>query len=310
VRLYYADTFVLPLPAGHRFPMAKYSRLRERVAESLELAAATLHIPPAATDEELRQAHDEGYVARVLGGHLEPREVRRIGFPFSQQMVERSRRSVGGTLAASRAALDEGVAGNLAGGTHHAGRDFGEGYCVFNDVAVSARVLLHERRVSRVAVIDGDVHQGNGTAAILGRDERCFTFSVHGARNFPFRKVPGHLDVALHDGAGDEPYLEAIATGLQAALDDFGAELVLFVAGADPWEGDVLGHLAVTKEGLLARDELVFERCEARGVPVCVCMGGGYAPDVEDCVELHYQTFAAAMRSFLRRRATSTRRAS
>lgn len=295
MRLFYADHFVLPLPEGHRFPMAKYSLLRERVSSSETLRGARLEVPPAATPWELSRAHDPRYVERVMRGELDVREVRRIGFPWSEGMVERSRRSVGGTLAAARAALDEGLSGNLAGGTHHAGKDFGEGYCVFNDVAVTARVLLDERRVERVAIVDCDVHQGNGTAAILGADDRTFTFSVHGARNFPFRKVASHLDIALDDGAGDDEYLAAVERGLDAAVRRFGPDLVLFLAGADPFEGDALGKLSVTKAGLVERDRRVLSLCDGLGVPVAICMGGGYAPVIEDVVDIHAATFEVAM---------------
>lgn len=294
MRLFYADHFVLPLPEGHRFPMAKYARLRERAAS---IPGVRLEVPPAATVPELSRAHDPRYVERVLRGALDVREVRRIGFPWSDAMVERSRRSVGGTLSAARAALVEGVAGNLAGGTHHAGVAFGEGYCVFNDVAVTARVLLDEGRVTRVAVIDADVHQGNGTAEILGGDPRAFTFSVHGARNFPFRKVPGSLDLALDDGAGDDEYLAAIERGLDEGVRRFQPDLVLYLAGADPYEGDALGKLAVSKAGLRERDRRVFSSCAARSIPVAVCMGGGYAPGIDDVVDIHLATFEEAARS-------------
>lgn len=298
MRLFYADHFVLPLPEGHRFPMAKYARLRERAST---LPGVRLEVPPAASLEDLTRAHDPLYVERVLQGALDVREVRRIGFPWSEAMVERSRRSVGGTLAAARSALVEGVAGNLAGGTHHAGVASGEGYCVFNDVAVTARVLLDEGRVSRVAVIDADVHQGNGTAEILGEDARAFTFSVHGARNFPFRKVPGSLDIALDDGAGDDEYLAALERGLEEGVRRFRPDLVLYLAGADPYEGDALGKLSVTKAGLRERDRRVFATCSALSLPVAVCMGGGYAPVIDDVVDIHFATFAEAARSWAER---------
>ncbi|MFZ9887402.1 MAG: histone deacetylase [Myxococcota bacterium] len=292
MQLFYADEFVLPLPPGHRFPMAKYRRLRERVIEGIP--DIRLRVPPAASPWELACAHDPRYVERVLEGKLTAPEIRRIGFPWSLEMVERSRRSVGGTLAAARGALVEGVSGNLAGGTHHAGRDIGEGYCVFNDVAVTARTLLAEGKVGRVAIIDADVHQGNGTAAILGADREVFTFSVHGERNFPFRKSPSHLDIALPDGANDSDYLDAIGRGLKEAVSDWRPDLVLYIAGADPFEGDTLGRLAVTEAGLRERDRQVLRQCESLGIPLAICMGGGYAPDVEVIVSLHFTTFALA----------------
>lgn len=294
MRLFYTDCFVLPLPAGHRFPMAKYARLRERAQTSGRLREARFEIPPAATDDELGLAHDPDYVRRVSAGELSEREVRRIGFPWSPGMVERSRRSTGATLAASRAALVEGLAVNLAGGTHHAGRAHGEGYCVFNDAAVTATVLRREGLVERVAVVDCDVHQGNGTAEILGEEPWAFTFSLHGAKNFPFRKARSHLDLALEDGAGDEVFLGAVEEGLRAAVDGFRPDLVIYLAGADPYAGDSLGRMCVTKEGLKARDRRVLERCRARDIPVAIAMAGGYAKDIDDIVDIHLATLEIA----------------
>ena len=213
--------------------------------------------------------------------------VRRIGFPWSPAMVERSRRSAGATIAAARAALDDGAAVNLAGGTHHAFADRGEGYCVFNDVAVAARLLQHEGRCRRVAVVDCDVHQGNGTAAIFRDDPTVFTFSMHGAKNYPFRKETSDLDVELRDGTDDAAYLAALGGALPAVLARQQPELVFYLAGADPYEGDRLGRLRVSMAGLERRDALVFDACRAAGVPVAVAMSGGYAPDVDDIVAIH-----------------------
>jgi acetoin utilization deacetylase AcuC-like enzyme len=305
VNAWYADHFVLPLPERHRFPMRKYSRLRERV--TAELPGIALHVPDPATDEQLRRVHDDAYVRRVAGGTLSPSEVRRIGFPWSPEMVERSRRSVGASIAASRAALDDGVAANLAGGTHHAFADRGEGFCVFNDVAVAIRVMQAEGRAARCAVIDCDVHQGNGTAAIFADDADVFTFSVHGAGNFPFRKERSDLDIALTDGAGDDDYLDAVRTGAGAALV-FRPRLVYYVAGADAYEGDRLGRLAVSRAALAERDRLVFGSCAAAGVPVVVVMAGGYAADVEDTVDIHFRTLSTALTQSRRASATMTSR--
>jgi acetoin utilization deacetylase AcuC-like enzyme len=213
MKLFYADHFVLPLPEGHRFPMEKYARLRERLMGSGLFGADDFHVPEAASDSELLRAHDAGYVQRVVRGTLDKNDIRRIGFPWSEAMVERSRRSAGATLAACRAALEDGCAANLAGGTHHAFRDRGEGFCVFNDAAIAALAMRAEGRVERVAIIDCDVHQGNGTAAILANRPECFTFSIHGARNYPFDKECSDLDVELPDGTTDDTYL----TALQAA---------------------------------------------------------------------------------------------
>ncbi|HSJ06897.1 MAG TPA: histone deacetylase [Longimicrobiales bacterium] len=299
MKVYYADHFVLPLPAGHRFPMIKYARLRERVAA--ELPGAVLTVPDAATDAELFRAHDAAYVQRVVTGTLSPAEVRRIGFPWSADMVERSRRSVGATLAASRAALDEGISVNLAGGTHHAYPDRGEGFCVFNDVGVAVRAVQAEAPVRRGAVIDCDVHQGNGTAAILSEDPSTFTFSVHGEGNFPFRKESSDLDIALPDGAGDDAYLSAVEAGLAAAARH-APELVWYLAGADAWEGDRLGRLRVSKGALARRDRLVLDACGDMGAAVAVVMAGGYAADPEDTVDIHFQSVRAAYGHWLARR--------
>jgi acetoin utilization deacetylase AcuC-like enzyme len=293
MRIYYSDHFVLPLPRGHRFPMSKYARLRERVLHSVDFAAACM-VPPAASDEELLRVHERAYVERVVTGALSEAEQRAIGFPWTPQMVERSRRSSGATLAACRAALEEGTAANLAGGTHHAFRDRGEGYCVFNDSAVAARAMQAEGRVRRVLVIDCDVHQGNGTAAIFRDDPTVFTFSLHGANNFPFAKEASDLDVELPDGTGDREYLDALGAALPEALARAGADLAIYLAGADPYHDDRLGRLALTRQGLLNRDRMVFEACAAAYLPVAVTMAGGYARDIEDTVDIHYATIETA----------------
>jgi acetoin utilization deacetylase AcuC-like enzyme len=294
VKTYYTDSFVLPLPAGHRFPMEKYRLLRERVAASGLVAPEELCVPEPAGDAQLTLVHDPDYVARVSSGQLSERELRRIGFPWSPALVERSRRSVGATIAAARAALADGFGASLAGGTHHAYADHGEGYCVFNDVAVAARVLQAEGRARRVLVLDCDVHQGNGTAAIFAGDPSVFTFSIHGARNFPFHKERSDLDIALPDEAGDELFLGALAEGLERALASARADVAIYLAGADPFAGDRLGRLAVSKAGLAERDRLVLARCRAAGLPVAITMSGGYARELGDTVDIHYQTLATA----------------
>ncbi len=292
MKAFYCDHFVLPLPDGHRFPMRKYALLRQRVAADPRIV---LEVPAAATDAELLRVHTPEYLAAVTGGQLADAAVRRIGFPWSPGLVERSRRSVGGTLAAARTALDDGVAVNLAGGTHHAFADRGEGFCVFNDVAVAIGALQHEGRIRRAAVIDLDVHQGNGTAAIFERDDSVFTLSVHGESNYPFHKERSDLDIALPDGTGDEPWLDAIERGVRVALAG-GAEIVFFVAGVDAWEHDRLGRLSVSREAMAARDQLVFDLCFERGVPVAVSMAGGYAEHPEDIAALHAATVLEAAR--------------
>jgi acetoin utilization deacetylase AcuC-like enzyme len=294
VKAFYTDQYVLLLPDGHRFPMRKYAMLRQRVTESGLVSVGEFRLPHAATDEEILRAHTPRYLQAVVSGTLTEAEVRRIGFPWSPGMVERSRRSSGATIEACRAALEEGVGINLAGGTHHAFADAGEGYCVFNDSAIAARAMQAERRAQRVVILDCDVHQGNGTAAILRDDPSIFTFSIHGARNFPLRKEVSDLDVELPDGTTDGPYLEALEEGVWQALHRAQAELAIYLAGADPFENDRLGRLKLTKAGLAERDRLVFRYCREHNLPVAVSMAGGYSPDVNDIVDIHFQTVRLA----------------
>lgn len=296
VKAFYCDHFVLSLPEGHRFPMEKYRLLRERVVTAGLVVPEDLIVPPPASDEEILRVHDADYLRRVQSGELERQEIRRIGFPWSPAMVERSRRSAGGTILACREALASGTAVNLAGGTHHSFRDRGEGFCVFNDAAIASRALQAEGRVHRVVVIDTDVHQGNGTASIFREDPSVFTFSIHGRNNFPFHKERSDLDVELEDRTADDAYLAALEEGLDRALTEADADLAIFVSGADPHEGDRLGRLAVSRAGLLARDRLVFERCGRAGLPVAVVMAGGYGRNIAETVEVHVQTVSEAKR--------------
>ena len=292
---FYSDHFVLPLPDGHRFPMAKYARLRERLIATAVLAPEQLIEAPAADWSDLHLVHTPAYVEAVAAGTL-PREVeRRIGFPWSPDMVERSRRSVGATIAAARAAIEDGLAANLAGGTHHSFADRGEGYCVFNDVAVAARVLQRDGLAARVLVVDCDVHQGHGTAAIFRDDPNVFTFSMHGAHNFPFKKQHSDLDVALEDRAGDAEYLRLLERHLDDALARHEPDVVFYLAGADPHEGDRLGRLRMTIDGLRRRDQHVLGRCRQRRLPVAISMSGGYAPDIDAIVSIHANTIATAV---------------
>ena len=297
MQAFYADHFVLPLPQGHRFPMAKYALLREKLAT--ELPQITLYEAPAASDGELALAHTPAYIQAVASGQLSPAQQREIGFPWSDAMVERSRRSAGATVAAARMALNQGVAANLAGGTHHAYADAGGGFCVFNDCAVAARLMQAERgRVQRspfkVAVIDLDVHQGNGTARIFASDPSVFTLSIHGEKNFPFRKEASDLDIALPDGTADAMYLEALEQALMQLEDRFEPDLVLYLAGADPHEGDRLGRLKLTFDGLQARDRKVLDWCFERQVPAALCMGGGYGVDLHQTVQVQVNTYRLA----------------
>ena len=282
--------YTFPLPPGHRFPVEKYALLRERVVADWIVAPERVRDPDAATDEMLRLVHTSEYVDRFAGGLLSPGEMRRIGFPWSPQLVERSRRAVGGTVAAARHALVHGTAMNLAGGTHHAFADHGEGFCVFNDVAIAIRALRAEGLIRRAAVIDLDVHQGNGTHAVFAGDDTVFTFSMHGGRNYPFEKVAGTLDVELDDGTGDAEYLRLLVALLPRVLHSAAPDLVLYLAGADPHEGDRLGRMKMTFSGLERRDAIVMEGCREVGLPVAVVIAGGYGRRIEDTVAVHAAT--------------------
>ena len=250
--------------------------------------------PDAVTDEQLALAHTPAYVARFTSGNMGAAEQRVLGFPWSSALVERSRRAVGGTLAATRHALSHGVAMNLAGGPHHAFADHGEGFCVFNDIAVSFRVLQREGLLRRAAVVDLDVHQGNGTHSIFAGDDNVFTFSMHGGRNYPFHKVNGSLDVELDDGCDDESYNSALESALPSVIREAAPDIVFFIAGADPHEGDSLGRLRLTFGGLARRDAFVVQQCREVGIPVAVVIGGGYGRNIDDTVEIHLQTATIA----------------
>ena len=294
MKAFYTDHFVLPLPPGHRFPMEKYSRLRDLVSElsDIELVEA-----PRATDTQILYAHDPSYLIKVIEGKLSPQEQREIGFPWSEQMVERSRRSAGATVAAAKTAMREGIAANLAGGTHHAYRDAGSGFCVFNDSAIAARTLQKEISPNlKIAVIDLDVHQGNGTASILQNDDSIFTLSIHGENNFPFKKEESDLDLGLADGCNDAVYLASLTACLEQLDARFKADCLLFLAGADPHEGDRLGRLEVSKEGMRQRDEMVFQYALDRQLPLAFSMAGGYGKEIGSTVDIHFQTIKTALR--------------
>ena len=294
MRAFAHDVFTYPLPEGHRFPLAKY-RLVRQGAESL--GGVDVRDADAATWDELGRTHSADWVERVREGRLERREELALGLPWSPELVERSRRATGATLMASRAALEDGVAMNLGGGTHHAFAHVGRGFCVFNDVVTAIRDLRAEGRVKRVLVVDVDVHQGDGTHALLAGDADAFTLSLNGFRNYPFRRVPGDLEVELPDGTDDARYLAALERALPEALRRARPELAFVLAGADPYEGDRLGRLALTKRGLLDRDAFVRDSLATAGVPVCVTLAGGYAEDIRDTVEINLgtvRTFSAS----------------
>jgi acetoin utilization deacetylase AcuC-like enzyme len=306
MQAFYADQFVLPLPPGHRFPMPKYRLLRERLEG---LAGLKMQQAPVASDGELALVHTPAYVSAVSDGTLSAAQQREIGFPWSEAMVARARRSVGATIAAARAALTGGIATNLAGGTHHASADKGAGYCVFNDVAVAARLMQaewHRARhatLLRIAVIDLDVHQGNGTASIFADDSTVFTLSMHGAKNFPFRKEASDLDVELPDGCGDAQYVEALDTALAELWrrhETAPPGLIFYLAGADPHEGDRLGRLKLTTAGLAERDRRVLAAARERRIPIAMSMAGGYGRVIEETVEIQFNTIVEAVASWRR----------
>ena len=300
MRAFYADNFVLPLPQGHRFPMAKYAMLRDAV--SIAVPHVQFEQAPAATDGELALVHTCAYIEAVANGSLSAAAQREIGFPWSVGMAQRARRSVGASIAAARIAMTDGVAANLAGGTHHAYADKGGGFCVFNDFCVAARVMQEEwardkgegAPTMQVAIIDLDVHQGNGTAHLLSNDPSIFTLSMHGEKNFPFRKEAGDLDVGLPDGCDDDTYLDALDKAMHQLESRFAPDLVLYLAGADVHEGDRLGRLKVTDAGVRARDMTVMSWARAKGLPLAFAMGGGYGHDIHTTVRVQTQTYALA----------------
>ena len=282
--------YSFPLPEGHRFPIAKYALLRDRVIADGIVDPEHLHDPAAISRADLLLVHTADYVDRFTSGRLSPDEERRLGFPWSPALVERSYRAAGGTLEAATFAMEHGIAMNLAGGTHHAFPSHGEGFCVFNDSAIAIRALQRDRRIRRALVVDLDVHQGNGTHAVFAGDESVFTFSMHGGKNYPFHKVAGCLDVELSDGTGDEAYLELLSRSLPDAIAASRADLVVYLAGADPHESDRLGRLALTFDGLARRDAIVLQQTREVGLPVVVTIAGGYGRDIEDTVRIHART--------------------
>lgn len=286
--------YAIALPDGHRFPMPKYALLRDRVLAEGLVQPAHVHDPGRTTRDDLLLVHTPAYVDAVTDGTLPPEMQRRIGLPWSPAFVERAYRVVRGTVEAAAHAMDAGIAFNLAGGTHHAFADRGEGFCTFNDVAVAIRALQRDGRIRRACVVDLDVHQGNGTHAIFAGDPSVYTFSMHGAKNFPFHKVPGTLDVELADGTGDDDYLALLAEHLPRVLREAAPDLVVYLAGADPHEGDRLGRLALSFDGLRRRDWMVVEACREVGLPVCLTISGGYGRDVHDTVAVHVNTVRVA----------------
>lgn len=295
MKAWYCPLFELPLPDGHAFPMVKYRRLYEAVLDQAAAWGIELRLPTPATDDDLRRVHCPRYIARMRDGSARPDELRRIGFPWSKRLVERSCLSSGATIAALRSALDgDGVSVNLAGGTHHAAYDRGGGYCVFNDSVVAARHAQAHGWLRRLLVVDLDAHHGNGTAALCAGDPTVFTFSMHSAKAYPALKPPSDLDVPLAAGTDDATYLDALAHHLPEAIARAGADAVIYLAGADPFVGDRLGGLGLSGAGLAQRDRAVLTACRRAGLPVAVTMAGGYAPDPEDIVSIHLNTVRIA----------------
>lgn len=294
MKVFYSDPFVFPLPGGHRFPINKFALLRQAVQAAGVVRPDDLVLSGRASDEEILRVHDADYLERLQAGQLTPYEVRRIGLPWSSELVERARRTTGGTVAACRAALQEGIAVNLAGGTHHAFRDHGQGYCLFNDSVIAIRAMQAQGRVRRAVVLDCDVHQGNGTAALAATDPTIFTFSIHNENNFPLFKERSDLDIGLPDGTEDDAYLTALEPGVRSALQRARADLAIYVAGADPYEGDLLGRMRMSKAGLAERDRAVLGLCRESGLPVAAVMAGGYGRNVEDTVAIHLQSVRIA----------------
>ncbi len=294
MQVFYTPRYYADFGEGHVFPIRKFELVRDRLLAEGTLAPSEIIEPQPAPVADVLLVHTEDYVTRLRAGALTPRELRRLGLPWSKALVRRSFLATGGTLNAARWALAEGVGSNLAGGTHHAFPDHGEGFCTFNDVGVAIRRLQRRGLVRRAAVVDLDVHQGNGTHACFAGDADVYTFSMHGAKNFPFHKVPGTLDVELDDGTGDDEYLARLAEALPRVLAASQPDLVVYLAGSDPHEGDRLGRLRLTFDGLKRRDVMVLESCRDVGIPVCLTISGGYGRDVNDTVAVHVNTVRVA----------------
>lgn len=295
MKVCYSDRYQVPLPPAHPFPMTKYRLVRDQLLREGTLTHWNLVEPGLIADADVLLVHQQDYWLRCKTGQLTAGEIRRIGFPWSESLVRRAQAAAQGTLIAAQQALRDGLASNLAGGTHHAFPDHGEGYCVLNDMAIAVRTLQRDGLVRRVAIIDCDVHQGNGTAAVFHQDPDVFTFSMHGEKNFPLRKEISHLDIALPDGTGDEEYLQILADHLPAILNQWQPEIIFYQAGVDPHERDRLGRMKLTHDGLRRRDDFVIAECRQRNIPIITTMGGGYGRDLSDTIEGHCNTIRAAI---------------
>jgi len=297
MNVYYSDHYILPLPEGHRFPIEKYRMLRDLLLSEKIIHASDLKESPLAEPELLALAHTPEYIQGMTDGSVETQILKRLGFPWSPGLYDRSRASVGGAVAAMKDALNDGIAGNLAGGTHHSHADRGEGYCVFNDLAVATRLMKRDGLAKRIAIIDLDVHQGNGNSSILGQDDGVFIFSMHGEKNYPFVKVPSHLDIALPDGTGDDRYLEHLQDGL-IEVRRFDPDYIFYQMGVDPLKEDTLGKLDLSFEGLMKRDELVLGYAKRSTIPISLALGGGYAKPIDLSVKAYANTYRVARKIF------------
>jgi acetoin utilization deacetylase AcuC-like enzyme len=297
MQVFYSPRYYADIGQGHIFPIRKFELVRDRLLSEGTLRPDEISEPAAAKPEQALLVHTEDYVSRLCAGALTPKELRRLGLPWSESLVRRSFYATGGTIAAARIALIEGYASNLAGGTHHSFADRGEGFCVLNDVAIAIRVLRDEGLIRRAAIVDCDVHQGNGTATIFTGDDDAFTFSLHGANNYPLFKAQSTLDVELRDGTTDDEYLKCLTSHLPAVFA-FEPDLVFYLAGAYPYAGDKLGRLALTVDGLQHRDRCVLRECYEREVPVATVMSGGYGKDINDTIEIHCNTIRTVKEVF------------
>lgn len=305
MRVSYTPRYYADIGEGHVFPIRKFELVRDRLLHEGTLQPANIVEPQPAPLADVLLVHTEDYVRRLRAGTLTPREIRRLGLPWTKALVRRSFLAAGGTINAARWALEDGLGSNLAGGTHHAFPDRGEGFCVLNDVAIAIRALRRDGLIKRAAIVDCDVHQGNGTAVIFENDETVFTFSMHAAKNYPLFKMRSTLDLELPDGTSDETYLEMLASHLPRVFA-FDPDIVFYLGGADPYKGDKLGRLALTIEGLRLRDERVLRECRASGTPVVTVMSGGYGAEISDTVEIHCNTIRTARRLFDSARSCAT----
>ncbi|WP_316737177.1 histone deacetylase [Pedobacter aquatilis] len=298
IKIAWHTLYAHPLPEGHRFPMLKYELIPEQLLHEGTILPENLFNPLPVSEDYVLLTHEKSYWAQLKNLTLPPKEQRRIGFPLNEQLVERELRIAQGTIDGTRFAFENGIAFNVAGGTHHAGSNWGEGFCLLNDQAISANYLLNNNLANRILIIDLDVHQGNGTAEIFQKEPRVFTFSMHGDKNFPFRKEVSNLDVALDDGVGDDEYLSLLVANLEKIFEQSKPDFVFYLSGVDVLSTDKLGKLSLTKAGCKERDSLVLQACKGKGLPLQISMGGGYSVDIKDIVDAHCNTYRLAFDLF------------